>query len=66
MKSRRVKEIKHRNLILEKKIQKNWDEMRLLVRMYELSCIGNENKEMPEEVKSAKDLLKAEDEKQKK
>jgi len=37
MEKTEVKDMKHRNLILEKKIKKNWEEMRLLVKMYELS-----------------------------
>ena len=32
-----MRDMKHRNLILEKKIEKNWAEIRLLVKLFEVS-----------------------------
>ena len=63
MKGKTVKEMKHRNLILEKKIKKNMNEMKLLVKMFEMTWNDMEDKEPPEDVKraylTAKDFLKA-------
>ena len=51
MKSKTIMEMKHRNLILEKKIKKNIDEMKLLVKMYEMTWKTMEDDEPPEDVK---------------
>ena len=59
MKSKTVKEMKHRNLILEKKIKKNVNEMKLLVKMYEMTWRAMEEDEPPEEVKRAYLIAKA-------
>ena len=40
MESNRVRKMKHKNLIMETKIRKNWDEIRLLVKLFELSKGG--------------------------
>ena len=65
MKNKTVKEMKHRNLILEKKIKKNINEMKLLVKMFEMTWKAMEDKEPPEDVKraylTAKDFLKDEE-----
>ena len=53
MKSKTIMEMKHRNLILEKKIKKNIDEMKLLVKMYEMTWKTMEDDEPPEDVKRA-------------
>ena len=37
-----MRDMKHRNLILEKKIEKNWEEMRLLVKLFEVSWEGSD------------------------
>ena len=62
MKGKTVKEMKHRNLILEKKIKKNMNEMKLLVKMFEMTW--NAMEEPPEDVKraylTAKDFLEDE------
>ena len=65
MKGKTVKEMKHRNLILEKKIKKNINEMKLLVKMFEMTWKAMEDKEPPEDVKRAyliaKDFLEDEE-----
>ena len=61
-----MRDMKHRNLILEKKIKKNWEEMRLLVKMYELSWERSESQPSDDfkgEYQRVKELLKEEDEK---
>ena len=65
MKGKAVKEMKRRNLILEKKIKKNMNEMKLLVKMFEMTWKAMEDKETPEDVKraylTAKDFLEDEE-----
>ena len=65
MKSKTIIEVKHRNLILEKKIKKNVKEMKLLVKMYEMTWKTMEDDEPPEDVKRAyliaKDFLEDEE-----
>lgn len=61
MKSKNVttlEEMKQRNLILEKKIKKKINEMKLLVKMYELTREVMEGDEPPEDVKSAYQIAK--------
>ena len=53
-----VEEMKQRNLILEKKIKKKINEMKLLVKMYELTWEVMEGDEPPEDVKSAYQIAK--------
>ena len=53
-----VEEMKQRNLILEKKIKKKINEMKLLVKMYELTREVMEGDEPPEDVKSAYQIAK--------
>ena len=42
MKSKTVEDMKHRNLILEKKIKRNINEMKLLVKIYEMTWLGRQ------------------------
>lgn len=53
-----VEEMKQRNLILEKKIKKKINEMKLLVKMYEMTREVMEGDEPPEDVKSAYQIAK--------
>ena len=53
-----VEEMKQRNLILEKKIKKKINEMKLLVKMYELTREVMEGDEPPEDVKGAYQIAK--------
>ena len=64
MKSSRLKEMKQKNFILERKIKKNWDEIRLLIKIFEKTEAKSESKDLPEEIKIAKDLLEKMEEKQ--
>ena len=65
MKSKTVEDMKHRNLILEKKIKRNINEMKLLVKIYEMTWKTMEDDEPPEDVKKAylvaKDFLEDEE-----
>ena len=65
MKSKTVEDMKHRNLILEKKIKRNINEMKLLVKIYEMTWKTMEDDDPPEDVKKAylvaKDFLEDEE-----
>ena len=53
-----VQEMKQRNLILEKKIKKKINEMKLLVKMYEMTREVMEGDEPPEDVRRAYQIAK--------